>query len=158
MQCIWIRASTLQDMTPDQPEITLTALDRSYPARLLPAPSVPAGFRDGIIHRNGNTVAVLTWESDNNMRIRRRMASPISGHWSLKDGDMFVPGDYQRVGMDIADPSSDAVADHLTGAFMHNEWGTGMFGFNYLADGAQQQLGLTWINRAELMVDRPGLV
>ena len=108
-----------------------------------------AGHRDGVLHRNGSTIAILTWDSAA-MRVRGKLDSPLNGAWNLAPTDNFVLGDYHRIERDIGDPSTDFITDTLTDIFIHNGWGTGMVGFNDF-EGANDQFGLTWINRSELL-------
>lgn len=144
---LWIRENNLEHMDGDENKrINLQGNDISYAGRFLPD-------RDGILHRNRNSVAVLTWER-NQMRIRHHLTSPFNGRWNLGNGDKFIPGDFHRVGPDIALPSEDFIQDNLTDIFIHNSWGTGMIGVNHLPKyDDHSEIGLTWINHRELLFD-----
>ncbi len=148
---LWIRQNDLEHISDPSIKILLQNGDLSYAGRFLPN-------RDGVLHRNANSVAVLTWESSE-MRIRHQMVSPFNGMWNLGSGDKFVLGDFHRLGRDIADPVLDFIHDSLTDIFIYNAWGTGMIGVNHAQwnpdrpDDIRQEIGLTWINRGELLFD-----
>ena len=148
---LWIRRGDVRQRDGGAP-VPLAAGDRSYAGKFLPT-------REGILHRMGGAVAILTWEAGE-MRVRYSMQSPFHGRWHLGAGDRFVLGDFHRVGMDVADPANDFVTDDLTDVFVHNAWGTAMFGVNYWQnprDPRQEshQIGLTWVNRAEILKGDP---
>jgi M6 family metalloprotease-like protein len=148
--CIWIREGNVEELAPrPDTNLALTADDRSYGGRFVRDTSVSAGHRDGILHRNASSIAILTWDSAS-MRVRSRMNSRFSGAWNLARTDNFVPGDYHRIERDIGDPALDFITDTLTDIFIHNGWGTGMVGFNHF-NGSNDQFGLTWINQRELL-------
>jgi hypothetical protein len=151
---LWIRRSNIQHMDENPSNsISLTGDDLSYSGRLLPD-------RNGILHRNNNMVAILNW-NNSQMMIRHLMTTPFANAWNLSRGDKFVLGDFHRLGPDITGMTPDPVADNLTDVFIHNSWGTGMFGVNYV--GAlnpttgrywYEEIGLTWINESEILYER----
>ena len=146
---LWIREGSIAYRLPQTPPtMPLEAADRSASGRFLPT-------RDGILHRRGDGVAVLTWEGTE-MRVRSYLRSPFSGRWNLGPGDRFVLGDFQRIGRDVGDPTADYIADGLTDLFIHNGWGTGMVGVNHFDNpgnpGSEDQIGLTWINAREVLL------
>ncbi|MDF2736427.1 MAG: hypothetical protein K0S93_283 [Nitrososphaeraceae archaeon] len=131
-------------------QIDLKSEDQSYVGNFLPD-------RECILHRNKNTVAILSWqEGKNQMRIRQYMRSWLDDKWNLGGNDKFVVGDFHHLEPDIGDPSRDYIFDNLTDVFIHNAWGTGMFGVgNFNSSGPYDidQIGLSWINPSEIMLD-----
>ena len=149
----WIRQYNIEHINENSAErIDMAPDDQSYVGKFLPD-------RECILHRNNNTVAVISWqESKNEMRIRQYMRSSLDNKWNLGANDKFVLGDFHRLGPDIGDPSRDYIFDNLTDVFIHNAWGTGMFGVNvgnFKTAGPYDvdQIGLSWINQSEIMFD-----
>ena len=149
-QSLWIVENHLEHIDGDAAKrIALKGTDGSYGGRFLPD-------RDGVLHRNNNSVAIVTWETDE-MRVRHQLMSPLSGLWNLSNNDKLILGDFHRVGRDRGDPFLDYVQDNLTDAFIYNAWGTGMIGVNHAQwhpdrpNEIRQEIGLTWINPNELL-------
>jgi hypothetical protein len=150
---IWIRQLNIEHINGNSAErIDLTSDDQSYVGNFLPD-------RECILHRNENTVAILSWQdSINQMRIRQYMRSWLDDIWNLGANDKFILGDFHRLEPDIGDPSRDYIFDNLTDVFIHNAWGTGMFGVNvgnFNSPGPYDidQIGLSWMNPSEIMFD-----
>ncbi len=150
---IWIRQLNIEHINSNSADrIDLTSNDQSYVGNFLPD-------RKCILHRNENIVAIISWqESKNQMRIRQYMRSWLDDKWNLGANDKFVLGDFHRLGPDIGDPSRDYIFDNLTDVFIHNSWGTGMFGVNignFNSPGPYDidQIGLIWMNLSEIMFD-----
>ena len=144
---LWIRHANVQPV-PDSwgSEVPLSGADQSYVGRFMPG-------RDGIVHRGTGGVAVLTWEGTA-MQVRANMNSWFDGRWNLGSADKFVLGDFHRPGPDVGDPTHDFITDRMTDTFIHNGWGTSMFGVNPLGDNPMRehyQIGLTWINPTEIL-------
>lgn len=56
--------------------------------------------------------------------------------------------------MDLSDPEFDYVADGLTDVFIHSDRGSSGIGVNHFEAGGKvtvEQMGLTWVNQAELL-------
>ncbi len=107
--------------------------------------------RAAILHRDTSGVSLLIW-TGHEMRVRHRLNSWFGGHWNLGSSDKFVLGDFHKIGADAVDAPFDYVTDNLTDVFIHNNWGTGMLGFNHLNDDTDQA-GLTWIQGGFLLYD-----
>ena len=121
--------------------------DRSYAGRF-------RMDRDGILHRRTDGIAVLAW-SGTAMQAVHSTGSRV-GPWALGAGDNYVLGDFHRSGPDVVEAPADHVIDGLTDIFLHNAWGTGMIGVNHgfwRPGDLLDQLGLTWIQPRELLVD-----
>ncbi len=144
---LWIREANIEHLDGKvDSRVTLDAADRSYAGRFLPD-------RDGILHRTGAGLRILTWEGAE-MRVRVGMDLPLDGRWRMGPDDRYVLGDFERTGMDISDPTHDFVADGLTDVFIHNNWGSSGVGVNHFEAGGkvtEEQMGLTWINQGELL-------
>jgi hypothetical protein len=145
---LWKRDTNLEHRNGEADQrITLAAGDRSYSGRFLPD-------RDGILHRARNFLAVLTWR-DGAMKVWQRIDSWLGGAWNLGTNDKLVIGDFHNNGPDVGDPTRDFVGDGIADVFIHNGWGTGMVGVQFLQLGTDtvEQIGLTWINHREILFD-----
>jgi hypothetical protein len=149
---LWTRENDLVRLDEDvNKKISLKSTDLSYSGKFLPS-------KNGVLHRNSDSIAILTWEN-NQMLIRHQLKTSFDGRWNLTDADKFVLGDFHRLGRDIGDPILDYIEDHLTDVFIHSKWGTGMVGINHALwdparpDDIRQEIGLTWINQKEILFD-----
>ncbi len=145
---LWMAQDRIAHLSSTAPElqVELAPDDLGYPGRFMPD-------RDGILHRAAHRLAVLTYDGGQ-MRVRHLMDSPLEGRWNQDPDDRYVVGRFQRAGMDIGDPTQDYVSDVTAGAFIHNAWGTGAIGVNYIEfspTNVLSQFGLTWIAQGELM-------
>jgi hypothetical protein len=152
-RCVWIKKDEL-DHVNAKPEhaLALTGDDSSYSGRF-------RYDRDAILHRTGDRVAVVAWETDA-MKVHKVLKSSFNNRWNLGSNDKFVLGDFHRSGADLATTPKHTVIDGITDVFIHNGWGTGMVGVNHgPRDPANptadilDQMGLTWIQQGKIMMD-----
>jgi len=150
---IWIRKDNLENLSSSAEPTPLTARDRSYSGQFLPDKYASIGYRDGILHRSADTVALLTWESGS-MRVRMYVKSPFGGRWTLNHPDKFVLGDFHRIGNDSDVNFDDLITDKLTDIFIHNGQATGMLSLNFPLKKTGEmgsQMDLTWLNESKIL-------
>lgn len=168
----WIKEENLDPMDDRWDrigQIHMEADDVSYVGKFVREPSL---VRDGILHRNQTTLAVLTWEPNQQqytgMRIRQKITFPAqSGHdgptRDLDSYDRFILGDFHGIGKDRADPRVDCIGDNLTDVFVYNPSGqntpnAGPFsttiGINYVEwnpmgrpGDIHEDIGIIWFNK-----------
>ena len=149
----WMRQSDIPYYSGSE-SLSLAGTDWSYKLSLLPD-------KDGILHVGRNGLSLLSFDR-NEMRVRRSVPAVIDNAWTLSSSDNFVIGKFQ-----IVEPSTNNYTDprvvngylyRIDNAFIHNDWGTGMIGFNrpsvdpFNQRPDEDQLGLAWINEGEILV------
>lgn len=148
---LWIREGKLEHDGGDANHAwTLAAGDRVIGGRFV-------HDRDGVLLWRAGRAAVAVWR-DGALKIRHNFIDRIDG-WSIGAGDKLVTGDFHRLGRDPNVPTFDPIMDGLTDVFIHNGWGTGTLGFNFVlntSDPARSldEAGLTWIQAAHLLFQR----
>ncbi|MBK9753560.1 MAG: hypothetical protein IPO88_08645 [Nannocystis sp.] len=144
---LWIRQTNLEhDGGAAEHHWPLQAGDRIQSGRFRPD-------RDGLLLWRAGRTAVAFWK-DGAMKIHHNFINSIDG-WNIGAGDKLVLGDFHPRGRDIGDPNVDFITDALTDVFIHNGWGTGMLGVNYIvgSDPAKpfDEAGLTWSQAGKLL-------
>jgi hypothetical protein len=148
--------------------------DLSYVGRFLREPETA---RDGILHRSGTApypLSIITWEMGLGLRVRQQLSFPCQGGnagpwWSLNPNYIFALGDFNRRGMDIADPRFDHIGDNITDIFAYNPSYTvdgtpfsTTIGVNFVRYGSlvtpaaiREEIGLIWIDDDRFLYKYP---
>lgn len=147
-ELLWIEHMTLNSWDGNvQNVVDLTKADKSYAGRFL-------DDRDGILHRYLDGIAILHWRNGE-MQVRHKYRSPFRNSWNLGTNDWFILGQFVRGGNDVGNPAKVLVQPNLTGIFIHNSWGTGSVGINYLRENAnniRESIELAWIQSRTLLL------
>ncbi|WP_396613714.1 FG-GAP repeat domain-containing protein (plasmid) [Haloferax sp. S1W] len=164
---LWIRDDDVQNMG-NGPAIDLKATDESYAGRFLPNPVWSSDSdlserppRDGVLHVSGSgsdtRLSILTWENGA-MKVRHHKNG---GQIEWTDGGNHITiGDFHPRGPDPVRENRDFQGDRADDVFVHNAWGTGMIGINYVefapthrrwGGNIKEQMSITWKQREYLL-------
>jgi hypothetical protein len=163
----WIREGDIQHAG-DGPSIDLAAGDESHAGRFRPNPVWSSVSdlderppRDGVLHVSGSgtgtRLTLLTME-DGRMTVQHHTKGGKI-EWT-DDGNHITVGDFHPRGPDPARENRDFQGDRVDDVFVHNAWGTGMIGVNYVefapthprwGGSIKDQMSITWKQQDYLM-------
>lgn len=149
---LWMIHQFILHITGDETrKIKLTPGDMSYSGKFFDT-------KDGIIHRKDGRIGMLIWEDDQ-LQVRFKLDDRRLGSWRLSNTDKFILGDFHKVGVEGHAYNGttsevlpyDHITNNLTDIFIHNGWGTGLVGLNYVPTDFSDpnwrgtEWGLIWI-------------